>query len=348
MNVGETLAHYLLEAEVGSGGMGVVYRARDLRLDRTVAIKLLAARLLADETARARLMREARLTSALNHPHICTVYEVGEAEGTVYLALEWVRGLTLHDILAGEPLPIETVLRCGGQIADALDHAHAHGVIHRDLKSANVIVTPEGRVKVLDFGLARRSADGPTTSPGETPQQLKLTTEGMMVGTPFAIAPEVLRGADGDERGDLWALGVLLYEMVTGVLPFQGRTPVELGSSILHDPLPALPARVPAGIRMIIQRCLAKEPVQRYQRASEVRAALETVESGESSRPGATEPSPRDARPRVPRRVWQVAAGVGVLALALGAIMTARGVPGMETPRVRSLAVLPLENLSGD
>ncbi|HYM80927.1 MAG TPA: protein kinase, partial [Candidatus Limnocylindria bacterium] len=181
-----------------------------------------------------------------------------------------------------------------------------------------------------------------------TPQQLKLTTEGMMVGTPFAIAPEVLRGADGDERGDLWALGVLLYEMVTGVLPFQGHTPVELGSSILHDPLPALPARVPAGIRTIIQRCLAKEPGQRYQRASEVRAALETVESGESSRPGAIEPSPRDARPRVPRRVWQVAAGIGVLALALGAIMIARGVPGMGTPRVRSLAVLPLENLSGD
>jgi len=280
---GTRLGPYEILAPLGAGGMGEVYRARDPRLGREVAIKVLPAEFLHDDTARARLLREARLAATLNHPNICTVHEVGEADGHIYIAMELVQGRPLSEWIEERPqgLATESVVRYGAQIAAALAHAHEHHVIHRDLKSSNVVITTDGRVKVLDFGLARRAWEGPDGA--ATTLSVGLTETGAIIGTPHYLAPEVLRGGKADERSDLWALGVLLHEMASGTLPFKGTTSFELGSAIMHDMPAPLPERVPAGLRAVIARCLAKEPGERYARASEVRAALETLHSGESA-----------------------------------------------------------------
>ncbi len=282
LTTGTPLGPYEILAPLGAGGMGEVYRARDPRLGREVAIKVLPAESLHDETARARLLREARLAATLNHPNICTVLAVGEDGEHVYLAMELIEGRTLSDMIAERPtgLPIENVTRYGAQIASALAHAHERHVIHRDLKSSNVVVTADGRVKVLDFGLARRARESPDES-GAT-LSMALTEAGAVVGTPHYLAPEVLRGGMADERSDVWALGVMLHEMASGTLPFRGTTSFELASAIMNDIPTGLPDRVPAGLRAVVGRCLSKEPGERYQRTSEARAALEALQSGES------------------------------------------------------------------
>ena len=287
LTAGTQLGPYEILAQLGAGGMGEVYRARDPKLGREVAIKVLPTESLHDETARARLLREARLAATLNHPNICTVYEVGEADGHVYLAMELIEGRPLSDMITERPtgLPIENATRYGAQVASALSHAHERHVIHRDLKSSNVVVTADGRVKVLDFGLARRARE--TQDQSGATLSMALTETGAIVGTPHYLAPEVLRGGFADERSDLWALGVLLHEMASGRLPFKGNTSFELASAILHDVPTALPDRVPAGLRAVVGRCLAKEPGERYARAGEVRAALEALRSGESATPAA-------------------------------------------------------------
>jgi serine/threonine protein kinase len=258
--------------------MGEVFLARDTKLGREVALKLLPAEMSADETARARLLNEARTASSLNHPHICTIFEVGEAEGRAYIALEHVEGKPLAAMVPEGGLPADAVLRYGTQIADALAHAHDRGVIHRDLKTSNVMITPDGRAKVLDFGLAKKLRDEDLTE--VTRSGKGLTQAGAVVGTLHSMAPELLSGNPADERSDIWALGILLYETAAGALPFQGKTGFEMTSAILREPPRILPERVPAGLRAVIQRCLAKEPGHRYQRASEVRAALEAIGSG--------------------------------------------------------------------
>jgi len=310
---GTLLGPYEILAPLGAGGMGEVYRARDTKLGREIAIKVLPAGSLHDDTARARLLREARLVATLNHPNICTVHDVGEADGQIYLAMELVEGQPLREKIAerGTGLPTETMARYGAQIAAALAHAHDRHVIHRDLKSSNVVVTPDGRVKVLDFGLARRAWESPEE--GGATLSMALTETGAVIGTPHYIAPEVLRGGMANERSDLWALGVLLHEMASGTLPFKGNTSFELASAILHDVPAALPDRVPAGLRTVVGRCLAKEPGERYARASEVRAALETLQSGET----ATTTAPAMKAPR--RR--RVALTMLLLAAAIVAIV---------------------------
>jgi serine/threonine protein kinase len=345
--IGTTLGQYRIVAELGAGGMGVVYRAADERLGRDVALKVLPAGETADEASRARLMREARTASALNHPHVCTIYEVIEAEGRIAIAMELVEGRSLREAIGGTGLAPEWVARYGAQIADALAHAHAKGVIHRDLKSANVVIAPQDRAKVLDFGLAKRlSAAG-----GERlPDSLSLTQSGLIIGTPPYLAPEVLTGASSDERSDLWALGVLLYEMASGRLPFGGRTVVEIAAAILHDPVPSLPARVPPGLQAVILRCLAKDPGQRYRNADEVRSALENAEH-------AAAPTPvLRSRARLPIAL-AAAATLGVAAVfgllrsgrfPFGGATTRSAAPVVAGPRFSSLAVLPLANLSGD
>jgi len=276
--IGKRIAHYEVSARLGAGGMGEVFLARDTTLGRDVALKLLPLEMSADETARARLLNEARTASSLNHPHICTIFEVGEAEGRAYIALEHVEGKPLAAMVPEGGLPADAVLRYGTQIADALAHAHERGVIHRDLKTSNVMITPEGRAKVLDFGLAKKLRDEDLAE--VTRSGKGLTEAGAVVGTLHSMAPELLSGQAADARSDVWALGVLLFEMAAGALPFQGKTGFELTSAILREPPRILPERVPAGMRAVIQRCLAKEPGQRYQRASEVRAALEAIGSG--------------------------------------------------------------------
>ena len=275
--VGRTLAHYRIEERIGAGGMGVVYRARDTQLERSVALKVVGEGAQFGENARARLLREARTASALNHPNICTIYDAGVSDGETYIAMELVEGRPLSNLVPGDGLPVETALRYAVQIADALAHAQDRGVVHRDLKGSNVIITPEGRPKVLDFGLAKRVIEG---SEEATRSQEPLTEAGAVVGTLSYMAPEVLRGEPADARSDLWALGVVLYHAVTGTLPFRGPTAFAISSAIVRDPAPPLPGHVPPGLAAVIQRLLAKQPGERYQRAGEARAALETIQPG--------------------------------------------------------------------
>ena len=342
-----TLGHYRILQKLGEGGMGVVYRAHDEQLGRDVAIKVLPASSFRDASARARLLREARAAAALNHPNICTIHEVGEAEGQAYIAMELVQGEPLSARLARGPSLPDEVLRYGLQLADALAHAHERNIIHRDLKSANVIITPEGRAKVLDFGLAKRVsgeelAEAATLSGTEA----TLTRPGAVVGTLAYMAPEQFRGQAADARSDIWALGVVLHEMAAGARPFQGRTGFDLSSAILKEPPAPLPPEVRPEVKAVVGRCLEKEPTRRYQRASELRAALEAVQSGTAIAPAPSRPLPRR---------WLLALAGGALALII-AVLLALNAGGLRDrllgrpaeQRIQSLAVLPLENLSRD
>jgi Tol biopolymer transport system component len=317
--IGETLGQYRIDARLGSGGMGVVYRAHDERLHRIVALKLIGTDQrgsTADE--RDRLLAEARAASHLNHPHICTVYEVGEIGGRAFIAMEFVEGRSLAELIPEDGLPAETAVRYGQQIAAALGHAHERGVIHRDLKTANVAVGATGSAKVLDFGLARRAGRG--VIDGAT-QSVDMVEPGMLAGTLAYIPPEVLLGQGADARGDIWSLGIVLYEMATGRLPFQGTSQFDLTAAILRSAPDPFPPSVPAVLRAIVLRCLAKEPAQRYQHAGEVRAALEAIHSDlafapEMNRAAGVTPAPR-------RRDWlAVAAAVVITAVAAGAWWT--------------------------
>jgi serine/threonine protein kinase/molybdopterin converting factor small subunit len=271
--IGQTLDHYKIIEQIGEGGMGVVYRARDEVLNRDVALKLLAHKAL-DKVRPDHLLREAQTASSLSHPNICTIHQVGQTGEDFYVVMELIEGRSLSDLISATGLSMETVARYGTQIADALAHAHNRGIVHRDLKGSNVMVTPEGRVKVLDFGLATRLER-------EEISELTLSNtalESKLVGTLPYMAPEILRGQKGDHLSDVWSLGVLLYEAAAGKLPFRGNTGFEVTSAILREPPPPLPSTVPFGLAAVIQRCLMKERAGRYQRASEVRAALETVQ----------------------------------------------------------------------
>ena len=338
--VGRTISHYEIIEKLGEGGMGVVYKAEDLKLKRFVALKLVSEQLSKETHAMTRLEREAQAASALNHPHICTIHEVGEAEGRAYIAMEYVEGRTLKALAVPGGLPVETVLRYGAQIADALAHAHERGVVHRDLKSANVVVSPEGQVKVLDFGLAKRP---PEREKAESTHATETLTEaGAIAGTLPYMAPEVLSGKPADARSDLWALGVVLSEMAAGQLPFRGQSGYELSSTILRDPPPPLPAHVPAGLQAVITRLLAKEPGLRYRSAGEARVALEAVGQTLLSVQGA----PRLAKMPVTLR-WALVA-VGALLAVLVAVVLVFNLRRTTEARIGSLAVLPLANLSGD
>jgi serine/threonine protein kinase len=275
--IDQILGHCRIVGKIGEGGMGVVYRAHDEILHRDVAVKVVNQSIRLDPTASQNLLHEARASCALAHPNICTIYEVGETNGDLYIVMELVEGQSLRTMSREAGLPAESVLRYGVQIASALARAHDRGIVHRDLKTANIVVTPEGLVKVLDFGLAKRV--GVATFEG--PTQTFEATEGAssVSGTLPYIPPEVLGGEPADYRSDLWALGVVLYETASGHLPFEGRTTFEMSSAIMREMPKPLPPPVPPGLWAIIQRCLAKEPLQRYQRASEVQAALEAVQS---------------------------------------------------------------------
>ena len=344
---GSRFGPYEILAPVGEGGMGQVWRAHDTRLDRDVALKVLPTETLTDKTARARLVQEARLASKLNHPYICTIYEVGESDGQTYIAMELVEGQPLSARLAEGPLPVEEVLRYGQQLADALGHAHERRVVHRDLKSANVVLTPQGRVKILDFGLAKRLTDEQLAD-ATTVARHSLTEPGTVAGTLAYMAPEQLRGQPADARSDIWALGVVLYEMAGGQRPFQGQTGYELTSAVLKEAPPALPPAVPAPLAAVIERCLVKEAGERYQRGAEVQAALEAVASGGKA---ARWPTWRAA-------VWGRRRLLGRAAAAFALLLIAATLVALDVGGVRSrvmgranplkLAVLPFTNLSGD
>jgi serine/threonine-protein kinase len=309
--VPERIGRYRVTGKLGEGGMGVVYLAYDAKLQRSVAIKLLTG--LSDDAGRERLLQEARAASALNHPNICTIYEVDEAADQAFIVMEHIEGKRLSDLITSEGLPSDTALCYGLQIADALAHAHDRRIVHRDVKAANILMTPQGRAKVLDFGLAKR-VSGKVVTDATTRSRASLAEAGVLAGTLPYIAPEQLRGEEASACSDIWALGVVLYEMTAGQLPFRGSTGFTLSSAILRESPPPLSARVPAGLRRVIQHCLAKEPGERYQHASEVRAALEALQP--VLRRTTESPASRPTQSR-PKRM-----------------------------RIRSLAVLPLVNLS--
>lgn len=339
--LGMTVGTHRLERVLGRGGMGVVFLAYDTRLHRQVALKVIDTGT-DDATSSARLLREARNAAGLNHPHICTIHEVGEAEGTAFIAMEYVSGRSLRERVDEGALPMGEAVALGIQAADALAYAHEHGVVHRDFKAANVIISDDRRLKVVDFGLARRDdarLDEATTLASIVPT-------GTVAGTPYAMAPEQMRGEVADGRTDIWALGVLLYEMVTGANPFAGKTVAELYASILTMAPVPLPSTVHPGLRAVIERSLEKDPARRYQRMQEVQAALEAITAGSS-------PSwiPR-ADPLIRRPVLMSAAAL-VIVVAIAAAFYVGGVRNRNA-RIPTdgapvtLAVLPFRSQTGD
>jgi tRNA A-37 threonylcarbamoyl transferase component Bud32 len=289
--IGQEVKHYSIEAVLGKGGMGVVYRARDTRLGRSVALKFLAEELTKDPARRERFLREARAACAVNHPAIAQVYDVDEAEGGVFMAMELVEGKTVRALINGRELDLLGALEVGAQVASGLTKAHEAGIVHRDIKPENVVVTPDGHAKILDFGLAKLldpPSAGDELSRMET---LAKTQAGLVLGTLRYMSPEQARGQELDHRSDIFSLGVMLYEMVTGQAPFSGNSPVDTLHAIAFEetrPVTALRANLPPSLQRVITRCLRKRASDRYPDAkdltNDLRVVQREVESGISSK----------------------------------------------------------------
>jgi eukaryotic-like serine/threonine-protein kinase len=336
---GLRLGPYEIVAALGAGGMGEVYKARDTRLDRTVAIKVLPASLAADPERKERFEREARAVSALNHPNICTLYDIGHQDGVDYLVMELIEGESLETRLTKGPLPLEHVLRLGTEIADALSKAHRQGIVHRDLKPANVMLTKQGS-KLLDFGLARVDAPATASSVSFLPtQQQALTQAGTVLGTFQYMSPEQLEGGEADARTDIFAFGALLYEAMTGRKAFEGKSQASLISSIMSGsppPITSLQPMTPPALERVIKTCLNKDPDDRWQTAQDLSAELKWIAEG-GSQIGAPAPvvSLRKSRER-----WAWAAA-GLFAV-ISALTGARLLIQREAPRLTTkFAVAP-------
>lgn len=350
--LGQRFSHYVIEQKLGEGGMGVVYRARDEKLQRDVALKFLEKLPTGSSASHERALKEARAISALNHPNICTVYEIDEVDGRPFIAMEYVEGRALSLEIPSTGFSLEQVERYGMQLADALQHAHSRGIIHRDLKTANVILTPSGRLKVLDFGISRRIEPG--RGHDETTRfDQSWESQHTFTGTLPYIAPEVLKGQEADVRSDIWSLGVVLYEMAAGHRPFSGATAYELTAGILRERPPEITPPLPPVPQAVIEKCLDKDPGQRYQSAGEVRAALETASTAsrthEFFRPGIPAKPPEPGL-FAPRNIAIMALLV-VIAVGLGFWVKGRAKENPKPPlpgAIQSVAVLPLANLSGD
>lgn len=297
--IGKTLRNYRITEKLGVGGQGAVYKATDAKLGRTVVIKVLPPELTAKEANLKRFEREARLASSLDHPNICTIFDLDEVEGHHFIAMQYVEGKNVRQLVAGRPLELRTTLLIGLQVADALAAAHSRGIIHRDIKSGNVMVTPAGQVKVLDFGLAKLLDDTEAASSGI--HHTELTEVGVPYGTATYAAPEQARGDRVDRRADIFSLGVLLYEMLTGTWPFRGKTTIDVRHAVLHDaarPIAELRSSpIPVRLQQIVDHALQKEPKDRFQHMDdfrkELRQVLQEVDSGTAGFEGVTPEPPR-------------------------------------------------------
>jgi eukaryotic-like serine/threonine-protein kinase len=347
--IGQTISHYRIVEQLGAGGMGVVFKAQDSRLERAVALKFLPEKLAQEPQALERFRREARAASALNHPGICTIYEIGEQDGREFIAMEFIDGETLRNHIHGNPLPVEELLELGIQIAEALDAAHAEGIIHRDIKPANIFVTKRGRAKVLDFGLAKLVPKGVAVADGDSGGESSTSTSivGIISGTPSYMSPEQVRGDNLDARTDIFSLGLVLYEMATGRQAFGGGT----GGAIIEAVLtrPPVSARsinpdIPPALEAIIEEALHKDREQRYQHTAELLADLQRlkrdVDSGRRNQAGdSTSLLASTAGP---------ASSTGVSRSRVATQQSGSFRAPRVSKTIDSLAVLPFENVSRD
>src|SRR3954462_10956004 len=339
---GAKLGPYEIVSPIGAGGMGEVYRARDTRLDRSVAIKIVSGDVTANPELRQRFEREARSLSSLSHPHICALYDIGRENGSDYLVMEYLEGETLAKRLERGALPIRELLKAGVEVADALDKAHRQGLIHRDLKPSNIMLTKSG-AKLLDFGLAKAQTpamavaatfDAATAAHPTSP----ITQQGFLVGTFQYMSPEQVQGKEADSRSDIFAFGAVLYEMATGKRAFDGKSQIGIASAILEkepEPISSVHPPAPPALEHIVDRALAKDPDERWQSASDIKAELKWI-TASGSQPGLAHATA--LRPRV-KPTWAIIGVLAGLAVGLATILFERSAP--ITPTIHASIVPP-------